>query len=86
MALQRAETPLQESESSAPTFTSNPACGGLQRQASESKNSVSDSKTVAVTGVEDAFIKRGSPVQVRSSAFDEKPVVAWIKFQLEFID
>ena len=46
---------------------------GLQKpedvlQISESKNSVTDSKTVAMTGIGDAFVKSGSPVQVRSSA------------------
>ena len=76
--LQKSEDLLQISESTALTFTSNPACGGLQRQASESRNSVPDSKTVAMTGLGDAFVKRGSPVQVRSSAFDENPVIAWI--------
>jgi hypothetical protein len=59
---------VQISESTALTFTSNHACRGLWTQASESKNSVPDSKTVAMTGLGDAFVKRGSPVQVRSSA------------------
>ncbi len=45
-------------------------------QASESKNSVPDSKLVAVTGTGDAFIKRGSPVQVRSSALIKNTVAA----------
>ena len=71
--LQKPEDLLQFSESTALTFTSNPACGGLQRKASESRNSVPDSKTVAMTGLGDAFVKRGSSVQVRSSAYQQKP-------------
>ena len=59
---------VQISESTALTFTSNHACRGLWTQASESKNSVPVSKTVAMTALWDAFVKRGSPVQVRSSA------------------
>jgi hypothetical protein len=38
--LQRLEPHLQESESTALTFTLNHACRGLQQQASESRNSV----------------------------------------------
>jgi hypothetical protein len=67
-ALQKPEELLQISESTALTFTSNHACRGIRPQASESKNSVPDSKTVAMTALWDAFIKRESPVQVRSSA------------------
>ena len=56
---------------------------GLQKpeeglQISESKNPVPDSKTVAMTGLGDAFVKRGSPVQVRSSAYVFNPVTATI--------
>ena len=63
-----AEELLEKGESTALTFASNPACRGMQRQAGESVNPVSDQKTLAMTGLEDAFVKRGSPVQVRSSA------------------
>ena len=66
--LQKPENLLEISESTALTFTSNHACRGIRPQASESKNSVSDSKIIAMTGPGDAFVKRGSPVQVRSSA------------------
>ena len=67
-ALQKPEELLEISESTALTFTSNHACRGMWTQASESKNSVPDSKIVAVTGIGDAFVKRGSPVQDRSPA------------------
>ena len=76
--LQKSEDLLQFSESSALTFTSNHACRGLRPQASESKNSVPDSKIVAMTGLGDAFVKRGSPVQVRSSAYVFNPVTATV--------
>ena len=66
--LQKPEELLQISESTALTFTSNHACRGLRTEASESKNSVPDSKTVTMNWLGDAFVKRGSPVQVRSSA------------------
>ena len=45
-ALQKPEELLQISESTALTFTSNHACRGMWTQASESKNSVPDSKTL----------------------------------------
>ena len=76
--LQRPEDLLQISESTALTFTSNHACRGIRPQASESKNSVPDSKTVAMTALWDAFVKRGSSVQVRSSAYVFNPVTATI--------
>ena len=66
--LQKPENLLEISESTALTFTSNHACRGMWTQASEGKNSVPDSKTVAMTGIGDAFVKHGTPVQVRSSA------------------
>ena len=77
-ALLKSEELLQISESTALTFTSNHACRGMWIQASESKNAVPDSKTVAMTGLKDAFVKRGSPVQVRSSAYVFNPVTATI--------
>ena len=67
-ALQKSEELLQISECTGLTFTSNHACRGMWTQASESKNSVPDSKTLVMTGLRDAFVKRESPVQVRSSA------------------
>jgi hypothetical protein len=56
-------------------------CKGLQRpqellQIGESKNSVLDSKTVAMTEFRDALVKRGSPVQIRSSDLITNPVTA----------
>ena len=74
--LEKPENLLEISESTALTFTSNHACRGMWTQASEGKNSVPDSKTVAMTGIGDAFVKRGSPVQVRSSALITNPVAA----------
>ena len=49
------------------------ACKALQKseellKISESENSGPDSKTVAMTELGDAFVKRRSPVQVRASA------------------
>jgi len=75
-ALQKPEELLQISESTALTFTSTHACRGIRPQASESKNSVLDSKTVAMTEFRDALVKRGSPVQIRSSDLITNPVTA----------
>ena len=66
--LQRTELHLQKSESSALTFTSNHACGGLQLQVPIIENPVSYSKMSVTTGLEYCLLSSRSCVRITQGA------------------